>query len=109
MASLARQSSTVSGGSAVPVASMAAQPTRASMVSNWTPKRGSIRRRTFKPSAMTSAPIPSPGRTAILYGDIDDLCMGADAGGGGAVLGVVDQFVDRLEVGTRAGGDNVQG
>src|SRR5947209_14264139 len=110
MASLVRQSSTVSGGKAVPVASIAAQPTRPSRVSKRVSKRSSTRRRTLSPSATTSLPIPSPGSTAILrVANVDPLDVRGHALGGGAVLGVVDQLVNRLEVGAGTGGDDVEG
>src|SRR3569832_1635146 len=64
-ASAPRADSRVASGSAVPVASMAAPPIRASRVSNSWPKRLATADRTFKASLVTSGPIPSPGRTVM--------------------------------------------
>src|SRR4051794_14122500 len=60
-ASAARQADKVSSGRGLPVASIAAPPTRCSVNS-----KPSIARRTSTAEATTSGPIPSPGRRAIV-------------------------------------------
>src|SRR5437879_5465658 len=67
MASALRHSASVSGGSGVPAASMAAPPISASSNSSATPARLPTARNTRTASGVTSCPIPSPGSTAILY------------------------------------------
>src|SRR5664279_1349001 len=64
-ASLARQSATVSSGSGFPVASMAAPPISADVVSNECPHRSATASSTRTPCATTSGPMPSPGSSAI--------------------------------------------
>ena len=58
-------SSSVAGGSAEPVASMAAPPMSASRVSNVCPPALATASRTATASVVTSGPIPSPGRTQM--------------------------------------------
>ena len=53
-------------GSASPNWSMAAPPTAYSFASILKPKRFAAASRTSRPTAMTSGPMPSPARTAIL-------------------------------------------
>src|ERR1022692_1226924 len=64
-ASAARATSSVSGGSADPVASMAAPPMRASRSVKVCPHFSSTTASTRLASPTTSGPIPSPGKTAM--------------------------------------------
>ena len=65
-ASDAFAASSVSCGSAVPVASMAAPPSSASVYSNATSYFAPSTSSTFTASAMISGPMPSPGSRQIL-------------------------------------------
>ncbi len=67
IASEALQISTVFSGNALPSSSMAMPPTLAKVRSKATSYLCSTASRTFKASAMTSGPIPSPDNTATLY------------------------------------------
>lgn len=64
MASALSQASTVSSGSGLPQASMAAPPTRRSSRVTVKPNFFAAASMTFSASAMTSGPMPSPARTA---------------------------------------------
>src|SRR5206468_2887568 len=80
MASLRSQRARVAAGNGSPVASMAAPPTRADSNSKEAPEARPTTSSTLRASGITSCPIPSPGRTAILWVGIldsllDDLCL----------------------------------
>ena len=65
MESERRHSSSVASGKALPAASMPAQPTGASVTSNFRENWSPTARRTLKASRMTSGPMPSPASAAI--------------------------------------------
>src|SRR5512132_2691401 len=72
------QRSSVRGGSGPPVASIAAPPTSASSNSNVAPARRATDFSTRTASGVTSWPMPSPGRTAILYVAMSWTLLGSD-------------------------------
>src|SRR2546430_14863174 len=100
MASGFRQSASVSGGSGLPVASIAAPPISASSNSNVTPARLPTARNTRTASGVTSCPIPSPGSTAILWVVMASLPR-SDAAGVLRALPALQHAVERAQV--RAG------
>src|SRR6266511_2318147 len=109
MASLSSQSLSVEGGSGSPAASMAAPPMRACSNSNETPVALPTTSRTRRPSGVTSCPMPSPPRSAILCVATIGSPLGADLFLFGLLPdGRLDQPVERVHVGTRARLDHVR-
>src|SRR5687767_1260150 len=72
------QRASVAGGSGPPVASIAAPPTSAVSNSNETPAPLPTVCSTRIASGVTSPPMPSPGRTAILYVATSSVSSGSD-------------------------------
>jgi hypothetical protein len=74
-------SASVASGSALPAASMPAQPTGASVISSLKPNFFSVTRETLMASRMTSGPMPSPANAAILkcFMSLEPRCYGFGA------------------------------
>src|ERR1700694_1388699 len=109
MASLSSQSRSVEGGSGSPVASMAAPPMRACSNSKDTPVALPTTSSTRRASGVTSCPMPSPPRTAILCVATIGSPLRADLFLFGLLpRGRLDQPVERVHVGARARLDHVR-
>src|SRR5438132_3729712 len=106
MASALRHSASVSDGSGVPAASMAAPPISASSNSNVAPARLPTARSTRTASGVTSCPIPSPGSTAILWVAMPSFPP-SDAAGVLRALPALQHAVERAQVRAGARFDDV--